>query len=117
MFQLNVRKQSAVHQSVMNDEGLKDFDILAISEPHAWMMERRVMTSPMSHSKWTRIVPTIQSNRGRWPIRSMLWVRKDIEAEQILIASADRPSSTRLVIFEMWSSLFSGEWVHGWMLS
>lgn len=89
MFQLNVRKQSAVHQSVMNDEGLKDFDILAISEPHAWMMERRVMTSPMSHSKWTRIVPTIQSNRGRWPIRSMLWVRKDIEAEQISIASAD----------------------------
>ena len=89
MFQLNVRKQGAVHQSVMNDEVLKDFDVLAISEPHAWMIEGRVMTSPMSYSKWTKIGPTKQSNEGRWPIRSMLWVRKDIEVEQIPTASAD----------------------------
>src|SRR3954467_9775026 len=26
---------------------------------------------------------------GRWPIRSMLWVRSDIEAEQIPVASSD----------------------------
>ena len=34
------------------------------------------------------MIPT-ERHDGRWPIRSMLWVRSDIEAEQIPVASSD----------------------------
>lgn len=88
IFQLNVRKRDTVQLGVMNDEDLKDFAVLAIAEPYARKIDGTIVTTPMSHSNWTRIVPS-QSNDVGWPIRSMLWVRKDIEAEQIAIASAD----------------------------
>ncbi|KAJ6437529.1 tyrosinase [Purpureocillium lavendulum] len=42
----------------------------------------------MWHSNWTKMIPT-QQHDGPWPIRSMLWVRSDIEAEQLPIPSAD----------------------------
>jgi hypothetical protein len=34
------------------------------------------------------MVPSIWSE-GRWPIRSMLWTNKDVEAEQVTIQSPD----------------------------
>jgi hypothetical protein len=42
----------------------------------------------MGHPHWTKITPTIQQ-RGRWAFRSMLWIRKDIEAEQVPMQSSD----------------------------
>ncbi|KID81499.1 Endonuclease/exonuclease/phosphatase [Metarhizium guizhouense ARSEF 977] len=42
----------------------------------------------MGHSNWTRIVPSVANEVG-WPIRSMLWVRQDLESEQIAIVSPD----------------------------
>ncbi|KID81061.1 Endonuclease/exonuclease/phosphatase [Metarhizium guizhouense ARSEF 977] len=42
----------------------------------------------MGHSNWTRIVPSVANEVG-WPIRSMLWVRQDLEPEQIAIVSPD----------------------------
>ena len=78
-----------MQQSVMSDEQLKDFSILAICEPYAWRNDNDdVITVPMGHSNWTKMIPTIQHG-GRWPIRSMLWIRKDIEAEQVPVQSAD----------------------------
>ncbi|KJZ68272.1 hypothetical protein HIM_12337 [Hirsutella minnesotensis 3608] len=72
----------------MNDEDLKDYRVLAVSEPYARQIDGKVVTSPMMHSNWTRILPTHTSD-GPWPIRSMLWVRNNIEVEQIPVPSAD----------------------------
>ncbi|KJZ69203.1 hypothetical protein HIM_11403 [Hirsutella minnesotensis 3608] len=88
ILQLNVRKREPVQQSLMNDEDFKDFGVLAISEPYARMIDGKVVTSPMMHSNWTRILPTDTSD-GPWPIRSMLWVRRDVEVVQMPIPSAD----------------------------
>src|SRR4051794_19114227 len=93
VLQLNVRKQTTVQQSLMNDVQLREFGVLAISEPHAVSSDATgttglILTSPMGHANWSRMVPTTQ-HAGRWKVRSMLWIRKDIEAEQVPVQSAD----------------------------
>ncbi|XP_044715307.1 reverse transcriptase (RNA-dependent DNA polymerase) domain-containing protein [Hirsutella rhossiliensis] len=75
-------------QSLMNDEDLKDFAALAISEPHARNIDGKVVTSPMGHHNWTKMIPTCVRD-ALWPIRSMLWIRSDLEAEQVPVPSAD----------------------------
>ncbi|KAJ5215331.1 reverse transcriptase [Penicillium cinerascens] len=42
----------------------------------------------MGHHKWTKMVPSTW-REGRWAVRSMLWVNKDVEAEQVQIESPD----------------------------
>ena len=42
----------------MNDIDIKDFGVVAISEPHARIIENIVVTSPMGHHNWTRMIPT-----------------------------------------------------------
>ena len=73
---------------MMNDEDLKDYGVLAVSEPYARKIDGKVVTSPVVHSNWTRILPT-HTRDAPWPIRSMLWVRHDVEVEQIPVPSAD----------------------------
>lgn len=88
VLQLNVRKQEPVQLSLMNDPNLKDYAVLAVSEPYARKIDGKAITSPAGHSNWTKIIPT-HTTDTKWPIRSMLWVRRDIEAEQIPVPSAD----------------------------
>lgn len=87
-MQLNVRKQGAVHDSLMNDEETQDAVALAIQEPQAGRIQGRLLTTPMGHHKWTKMVPSTW-REGRWAIRSMLWVNKDVEPEQVRIESPD----------------------------
>ena len=86
IIQLNVRKQGAVHDSLMNDVQTRDAAVLAIQEPQARRIHGRLLT--MGHHKWTKMVPSTW-REGRWAIRSMLLVNKDIEAEQVAIESPD----------------------------
>ncbi|XP_044717870.1 reverse transcriptase (RNA-dependent DNA polymerase) domain-containing protein [Hirsutella rhossiliensis] len=88
ILQLNAHKSDVVQQSLMNDEDLKDFAALAISEPHARNIDGKVVTSPMGHHNWTKMIPTCVRD-ALWPIRSMLWIRSDLEAEQVPVPSAD----------------------------
>lgn len=52
------------------------------------MVDGAVVTTPNTHSHWTKMIPT-QTREARSPIRSMLWIRHDIDVEQIPIPSAD----------------------------
>jgi hypothetical protein len=72
----------------MNDAQLRDYGGLAISEPYARVIDNAVVTIPRGYNNWTKIIPGVQ-HHGRWPFRSMLWVQKDIEAEQIPMQSTD----------------------------
>ncbi len=54
ILQLNVGKREPVQQSLMNDVELKDYGVLAVSEPYARLVDGRVVTSPTWHSNWTK---------------------------------------------------------------
>lgn len=87
-LQLNVQKQRNVQHSMMNDMSLKEYAALMVTEPHVLEMDGKLTTSPMGHQGWTAILPS-ERHDGRWAIRSMLWVRRDIECEQVAVPSAD----------------------------
>jgi hypothetical protein len=72
----------------MNDDRLKEFAVLAISEPYSWTIDNIAITVPMGHPNWTKMVPTVQRGE-RWAFRSMLWIRREIEAEQVPVQSPD----------------------------
>lgn len=88
VLQLNMQKQRDVQHSVMNDTGLKEYAALVISEPYIFEMDGKVRTSPMGHQSWTAILPS-ERHTGRFAVRSMLWIRRDIECEQVDVPSAD----------------------------
>jgi hypothetical protein len=87
-LQLNVQKQRNVQHSVMDDASLREYAALMISEPHVWEMDGKVVTSPMGHQGWTAILPS-ERHDSRWAVRIMLWVRRDMEYEQVSVPSAD----------------------------
>jgi hypothetical protein len=89
ILHLNARKQSTAQQSLMNDDQLKGFAAIAIAEPYARRLDSgTIITAPMGHANWTKMLPTTQKN-SRWPVRSMMWIRKDLESEQIPVQSSD----------------------------
>lgn len=88
VLQLNMQKRREVQHSVMNDERLGGYAALLVSELYVFELEGKVRTSLMGHHCWTAILPS-ERHSGRWPVRSMLWVRNDIECEQVSVPSAD----------------------------
>jgi hypothetical protein len=87
-LQLNVQKRRNVQHSVINDVNLKEYAALVISEFYVFEMDGQVRMSPMRHQSWTAFLPSERHN-GRWAVRSMLWVRRDIECEQVNMPSTD----------------------------
>lgn len=89
IIHLNVRKGDAAHDSLMNDTEIQDAAAIAIQEPWAWKIKGRLLTTPMAHHKWIKMIPSICREQGGWPFRSMLWIRKDLKAEQVPMESSD----------------------------
>ena len=90
ILQLNAQKRIGVMHSVINDENLRDFGALLISEPHVWRnKEGRAISTPTAHNNWTKTEPTILNTEERWAYRSMIWTRSGLEAEQVRIDSSD----------------------------
>ena len=89
VLQLNVGKRETTQLSLLNDDSLQDFSVLAISEPYSWRTnDNSVVVTPVRHYHWTKITPTLLHS-GRWPIRSMFWIRSDLEVLQVPVNSAD----------------------------
>jgi exonuclease III len=72
----------------MNDAELQDFAVLMIQEPPVWKQDNTLITAPMGHRNWTKMTPMIWRD-GVWAVRSMMWVNKTLEAEQIPVQSSD----------------------------
>lgn len=88
IYQLNVQKQRAVQHSVMNDSDLEEYAALALSEPYCFRKDEEVVIVTLSHGGWIKMIST-NRHEGIWPICSMLWIRKDIECDQLAVPSAD----------------------------
>ncbi|KAL9575787.1 hypothetical protein ACKAV7_000029 [Fusarium commune] len=88
IFQLNVRKRDVVQLSMMNDRDSQDFAVLAVAEPYALNIDGVVVTTPDSYRNWIKFFP-IKRHAMQWLVRSMLWIRSDLEAEQVPIPSVD----------------------------
>lgn len=85
ILQLNVWKQSTVQQSLMNDEQLRDLGSWP-SRNHMYGSRGDALIIVLTgHSNWTRME---RDESGR-AVRSMLWVRKDLEAEQVTVKSPE----------------------------
>ena len=81
VLQLNMQIRREVQHSVIEDPGLKEYTAAVVSEPYIFEMDGKVGISPMGHQGWTAILPS----DGRWAVRSMLWVRRDVECEQVSV--------------------------------
>jgi ribonuclease HI len=86
ILQLNVGRRGGAQHSLLNDQELREYSVLAIQEPTAIMRDNTLLTIPMAHREWTKITPSEQ-HTGRWAFSSMLWINIKVDARQIPIAS------------------------------
>ena len=90
ILQINAQKKAEVMHSVINDESLRDFGALLLSEPLVRRDEEgKIRLTPAGHHNQFKIEPTSASTEGRWVYRSMIWTRSDLEAEQVQVESSD----------------------------
>jgi Zn-dependent protease len=51
----------------MNDNEIRDYRVIAISELYAQMIKKIIITSLIGHSYWMKMIP-MERHEGRWPI-------------------------------------------------
>ena len=74
---------------MLNDEGLQDFGLLLIQEPHCFRTDEGVVTTPQHHAYWTPYTPTTHNLAGYWPFRSMIWAHRGLTVKQVPIPTPD----------------------------
>lgn len=84
IIQLNVQKQSSVQLSLMNNSGLQYHNTIAVSKHYVWRVSNKLITTLIKHANWIKLLSTTQSE-NRWAVRSMLWIHKNVKAEQVLV--------------------------------
>ncbi|EXK78063.1 hypothetical protein FOQG_17244 [Fusarium oxysporum f. sp. raphani 54005] len=88
IFQLNVLKRDVVQLSVMKVRDFQDYAVLAVAESYALNVDGAVVSTPNNHRNWIKIIPT-KRHEMQYPVRSIIWIRSDLEAEQVPIPSAN----------------------------
>ena len=87
----NVGKRKQVQQSLMNDAGLADFDLLAVVEPHIFGDINTGWPRPGHYTNWQSILPSTYRQDGhiRHSCRAMLWVNTKHKAVPVPVNSYD----------------------------
>lgn len=86
-MQLHVCKRGEAHDSLMNDEEIQDAAAITIQKPQARNVKGRLLTTPIAHHKWTKLVPSICREGGSCAVRNMCWLRKDLDAGWVDLAA------------------------------
>ena len=84
----NVMKSSEVCHSLLNDEKLRDFSFLLLSEPWANVRVGSPQSAPHHHMHWQLFFPStlnLENTRNTTAFRSMIWASKVLRCKQIAI--------------------------------
>ena len=96
MLLANLGKRPVVQHSLMNDGGLREHNLLMITEPSCFRnQEGRTIAAPTHHPFWVQYLPTTTSTEGVFPVRTMIYVGKGQQFKQIPVES---PNVTAVVI-------------------
>lgn len=87
-LQMDSQKQRNVQHSMVNDVSPQGHADPLASEPHVFQMDGKVITIPVGRQGHKGILPSRRHN-GRWAVRNMLWVRRNLDCEQVPMPSSD----------------------------
>lgn len=88
----NVMKSSEVCHSLLNDEKLRDFSFLLLSEPWANVRVGSPHSAPHHHTHWQPFFSSIfnlKNTRNTTAFRLMIWASKVLRCKQIAIPLSD----------------------------
>jgi hypothetical protein len=87
ILQANLNKQPGAQAALHNDEDTKGITAILGQEPSCFRVDSTVVV-PGGGTKWTTFIPTATTESVH-PVRSCLWLDREIKAEQIAIPTAD----------------------------
>lgn len=88
LLSANVMKSSDVCHSLLNDENLRSFYLLLLTEPWANIRSSIPHSAPICHAHWQPFFPSILdigSSQRAAPFRSMIWASRRHICRQIPI--------------------------------
>jgi len=85
----NLRKMEDAQRALLTDEDIKDHSMLLIQEPHCRRTnEGGVRALPQQQADWQQFIPSTSRNK-KFPIRSLMYVKQHLRAQQIPVDSPD----------------------------
>lgn len=88
ILEANVNKAPMVMQSLFNDDEFSDFSLFLLSEPHCFLSNDKLVSTPAYHPTWSPVWPS-KVEPGRWPVRSMIWAHRDLHTKALDTNSSD----------------------------